>query len=64
MLILDTVLYEGRPYVLYGVTPMGIPRREAELEDRKTGERFTVPLEEVEQITGHKQQRVLGARRL
>jgi len=47
MVIFDMVLYQGRSYVLRGVTPMGIPRREAKLEDKKTGERLMVPLDQV-----------------
>ena len=54
MVIFDIVLYQGRRYVLRGVTPMGLPRREAELEDKKTGERMMVPLDQIEPLAkGH-----------
>ena len=44
----DEVIYHGRVLVLRGLQPMSVPRRRAEVEDPVTGERFTVPLEELE----------------
>jgi hypothetical protein len=44
----DLVLYEGRPYYLRGLDPMGVPDRQAFLEDAFTGEERTAPLSEVE----------------
>jgi hypothetical protein len=43
----ELVTYEGRSYVLRGLEPMSVPRRRAELEDPETGERISVPLDEV-----------------
>jgi hypothetical protein len=43
----EVVTYEGRPYVLRGLDPMGVPDRRVELEDPETGEHITVPLVEV-----------------
>jgi hypothetical protein len=47
MKIGEFVTYEGRSYVLRGLEPMSVPRRRAELEDAETGERISVPLDEV-----------------
>ena len=47
MKIGELVTYEGRPHVLRGLDPMSVPNRRAELEDFETGERITVPLDEV-----------------
>jgi hypothetical protein len=43
----DIVTYEGRSYVLRGLEPMSVPERRAELEDLDTGERLSLPLDEV-----------------
>jgi hypothetical protein len=40
----DTVLYEGRSYVLRGLDPMSMPARCAHLEDVETGALLAVPL--------------------
>jgi hypothetical protein len=40
MKIGDLVLYQGRPYVLRGLDPMGVPERRVILEDPETGEEF------------------------
>jgi hypothetical protein len=42
------VIHRGRVYVLVGVEPMSVPDRRAQLEDAITGERFRVPLVEIE----------------
>ena len=47
MKIGDTVLYEGRPYVLRGLDPMGVPERRVILEDPETGQEVTAPADEV-----------------
>ncbi len=44
----DAVIYRGRPCVLRGLDPMSVHERCALLEDARTGERFWVPLEELE----------------
>jgi hypothetical protein len=44
MRIGDPVTYEGRRYVLRGLDPMGVPDRNADLEDCETGERIRVPV--------------------
>jgi hypothetical protein len=41
MKIGDFVLYQGRPYVLRGLDPMGVPERRVILEDPETGEEIT-----------------------
>jgi hypothetical protein len=41
------VTHKGRPYYLRGLDPMSVSGRQAELEDAFTGERVSVPLEEV-----------------
>ena len=43
----DLVTYKGRAYVLRGLEPMSVPDRHAELEDPESGERLSVPFEEV-----------------
>ena len=47
MKIGDLVLYQGRPYVLRGLDPMGVPKRRVILEDPETGQEVAVPAEEV-----------------
>jgi hypothetical protein len=42
------VTYRGRVCVLRGLDPMSVDERRALLEDERTGERFWVPLHEVE----------------
>ena len=44
----EIVLYEGRQYYLRGLDPMGVPERQAFLEDASTGEARTVPVDELE----------------
>ena len=44
----DEVIYHGRVLVLRGLEPMSVPTRRAEVEDPATGERFVVPLDELE----------------
>ena len=43
----DLVLHEGRRYYLRGLDPMSVPDRQAMLEDAETGERLSVPVEEI-----------------
>ncbi len=43
----ELVTYQGRAYVLRGLDPMGVPDRQAELEDPESGEYISVPLAEV-----------------
>ena len=50
MKIGDTVLYEGRPYVLRGLDPMGVPERRVILEDPETGEEFAALAGEVSPV--------------
>jgi hypothetical protein len=47
MKIGDLVLYQGRPYVLRGLDPMGVPKRRVILEDPKTGQEVAAPADEV-----------------
>jgi hypothetical protein len=47
MRIGDQVTYQGRPYVLRGLDPMGIPDRRADVEDAETGELIRVPVSEL-----------------
>jgi hypothetical protein len=47
MQIGDLVIYKGRAYVLRGLDPMSVPDRRAELEDPESGERVSVPFDEV-----------------
>ena len=44
----EIVLYEGRQYYLRGLDPMGLPQRQAFLEDALTGEARTVRADDVE----------------
>jgi hypothetical protein len=44
----EIVLYEGRQYYLRGLDPMGLPQRQAFLEDALTGEARTVLADDVE----------------
>jgi hypothetical protein len=48
MKIGDPVLHQGRRYYLRGLDPMSVPDRQAFLEDARTGEELTAPVEEVE----------------
>ena len=48
MKIGDVVVHQGRRYYLRGLDAMGVPERQAYLEDAETGERVTVPLDEIE----------------
>ena len=43
----DLVLHQGRRYYLRGLDPMSVPDRQAMLEDAETGERLSVPVEEI-----------------
>ena len=43
----DLVLYQGRPYVLRGLDPMGVPERRVILEDPESGEEFAALADEV-----------------
>jgi hypothetical protein len=49
MRIGDTVLYEGREFILRGLDPMSVENRQAELQDPRTGEVVRVPLDDVEE---------------
>jgi hypothetical protein len=48
MKIGELVLYQGRRYYLRGLDPMGVPDRQAFVEDALTGEACAVPLGELE----------------
>ena len=48
MRIGDPVTYQGRRYVLRGLDPMGVPDRNADLEDCETGELIRVPVADLE----------------
>ncbi len=48
MRIGDLVTHLGRVLVLRGLDPMSMPERRAQVEDPQTGERFSVPLRELE----------------
>ncbi len=48
MRIGDNVIHQGRVLVLLGHDPMSVPDRLAEVVDPATGERFIVPLDELE----------------
>ena len=52
MRIGDSVLYDGKLYVLRGVEPMSVDERKAELEDPDTGKRVRVPWDEIEEPRG------------
>ena len=43
----DQVIYQGRVFVLLGHDPMSVTDRRAEVADAQTGERVTVPLDEL-----------------
>jgi hypothetical protein len=43
----DLVIYCGRTCYLRGLEPMSIPERVAEVEDASTGDRLSVPLDEL-----------------
>jgi hypothetical protein len=47
MKIGDLVLYKGRSYYLRGLDPIGVPNRQAFLEDPSSGEELVVPVEEI-----------------
>ncbi len=47
MRIGDPVIYQGKPYVLRGLDPMGIPDRYADIEDVDTGVAIRVPVSEL-----------------
>ena len=44
----EIVLYDGRRYYLRGLDPMGVPQRQAFLEDASSGEARAVPADELE----------------
>jgi hypothetical protein len=44
----EIVLYDGRRYYLRGLDPMGVPERQAFLEDAFTGEARSVPADDLE----------------
>ena len=44
----EIVLYGGRRYYLRGLDPMGVPQRQAFLEDASSGEARAVPADELE----------------
>lgn len=48
MRIGDKVIHQGRVLVLLGHDPMSVPDRRAEVVDPDSGERFVVPLDELE----------------
>ena len=48
MKIGDLVLHDGRRYYLRGLDPMGVPQRQAFLEDAFPGEARAVPADELE----------------
>jgi hypothetical protein len=45
----DSLIYEGRTYVLIGLEPMSVPERKADLRDVETGDVITVPCTILEQ---------------
>jgi hypothetical protein len=47
MKIGDLVLYQGRSYYLRGLDPIGVPNRQAFLEDPSSGDELVVPVEEI-----------------
>jgi hypothetical protein len=47
MKIGDLVLYQGRPYYLRGLDPMGVPERRVILEDPETGEEVAAFAKEI-----------------
>ena len=50
MKIGDLVLYQGRPYYLRGLDPMGVPERRAIVDDAETGEEHSVPVDELDEL--------------
>lgn len=48
MRIGDDVIHNGRLLILLGHDPMSVTDRRADVEDPETGERFSVPLDELE----------------
>jgi hypothetical protein len=44
----DTVIFQGRAFVLRGLDPVSVAGGRAQLEDPDTGETVTVPLAELE----------------
>ena len=50
MKIGDLVLYQGRPYVLRGLDPMGVPERRVILEDPEPGEEFAAFADDVSPV--------------
>ena len=44
----EIVLYEGRQYFLRGLDPMGVPQRQAFLEDALSGDARIVPVDDLE----------------
>jgi hypothetical protein len=50
MRIGDRVIHDGRVLVLLGHDPMSVPDRRAEVADPATGERFSVPLDELRPV--------------
>jgi len=44
----DTLIYQGRPFVLVGIDPMSVAGRRVELEDAATGNRISVLFGELE----------------
>jgi hypothetical protein len=49
MQIGDEVIYRGRLVRLLGLEPMSVPDRQAQVEDRETGEPFAVAYDELEE---------------
>jgi len=45
----DPVIWRGRRYRLLGFDPMSVPERRAHLEDEGSGERISVPADEIEE---------------
>ncbi len=48
----EKVIHQGRVLVLRGLDPMSVSNAEAQVEDPRTGERFTVPLAELRTASG------------
>jgi hypothetical protein len=51
MRIGDQVSYHARVLVLLGHDPMSVTGRRAQVEDPQTGERFSVPFDELEPVS-------------
>jgi hypothetical protein len=47
----DKVIWNGRPYLLCGVDPMGVSGRKAHLEVIETAEQIRVPYEQVSEAS-------------